>query len=115
EKRAAASERFDILYEEGFCRKAETILRKALAISSNDLWKRKSEEEIWTHALLRAKRVVIMLHTSGKLEHLMRLRNELVEVFLDRVPEDSRTNPIVVRSCFRSVLTKKVELECVCA
>jgi hypothetical protein len=84
QKRAVAVEKFDILYAQGFCRAAETVLRKAIAVSSKELWQRKSDEEIWMHAVLRAKRVLIMLHTTGKMDHLMRLWREIVEVFLCR-------------------------------
>lgn len=84
EKREIAAEKFDILYAQGFCRAAETVLRKAIAVSSRELSQRKSEEEIWMHVVLKAKRVLIMLHTTGKMDHLMRMRRELVEMFLER-------------------------------
>jgi hypothetical protein len=89
EKRAVAVEKFDILYAQGFYRAAETVLRKAIAVSSKELWRRKSDEEIWMHAVLRANRVLIMLQTTGKMDHLMRMWREIVEVFLYRNPKST--------------------------
>jgi hypothetical protein len=89
EKRGIAIEKFDILYAQGFCRAAETVLRKAIAVSSKELWQRKSDEEIWMHAVLKAKRVLIMLHTTGKMYHLMGIWREIVEVFLYRNSEST--------------------------
>jgi len=37
QKRSLASEKFNILYEQGFYRRAETVMRKAIAASSKEL------------------------------------------------------------------------------
>jgi len=86
EKLAIASEKFEILYTQGYYRKAETVLRKALAVSAKDYAIRESKEECWMDALLRAKLVMTQLHTTGKFESLVRKRNELVRTFLDIFP-----------------------------
>jgi hypothetical protein len=95
EKRAVASEKFDILYSQGYYRKAETVLRKALAVSGKDHLLQ-SEEECWMHALLRAKMIMTQLHTNGNFERLVEMRNDIVRLFLDSAPKDRKTSPIRV-------------------
>jgi hypothetical protein len=102
EKREIAAEKFDILYAQGFCRTAETVLRKAIAVSSIELVQRKVEEEIWMHAVLKATMVLVMLHTTGKMDHLMQMRRELVELFLDRY--HGPRNAVLVRRLSKSTL-----------
>jgi len=80
EKRAVASLKFDILWAQGYYRRAETVVRKAIAVSSNELWARKSEEELWMHILLRAKRALAIVHTTGKTTLALRLQKELIGI-----------------------------------
>ena len=107
EKRAVAAETFDILYSQGLCRKAETVVRKAIAVSSQELWRRNSEEECWMHAVLRAKRILIQLHTTGTMNHLMRQWKELVGRFPGPSERGNKNESSVGTSIPGSIINQK--------
>lgn len=67
------------------------------------------------HAVLRAKRILIQLHTTGNMKHLMRQWKELVGAFLDPLTGEMKMNPVLVLPFLAPFLSRKVELECVCA
>ena len=96
QKRSIASVKFAILLEQGYYKRAETVLRKALAVSSEELSTRKSEEELWMHALLRAKRAYVMLYTTGRDAYVYREWTELNEMFQCNIEAESGTNTILV-------------------
>jgi len=104
EKRAIASGKFNCLYRMGYYKRAETVVRKALAISSEQLCNRRSPEEIWMHALLRAKRAVVMLKTTGRLAYVKRIRTELTGLFLESSAPELQTNPILVQKSLAELI-----------
>ena|ERR1700736_276255 len=98
EKRLIASEKFDVYYARGFFNRAEKLVRKAVAMSSKELCQRKSEEECWTHVLLRVKKALVTIVTKATIRYALRVRMELTGVFLESMDKKSNMNDALVYS-----------------
>jgi hypothetical protein len=98
EKRLLASEKFEVYYGRGYFYQAEKVMRKAVAMSSKELCQRKSEEELWTHVLLRAKKALVLIVTKARIKYALQVRMELTGVFLDNVDNQSKMNDSLVCS-----------------
>lgn len=72
------------------------MITKALVVSSSRLNERKSEEEIWIHAVLKAKRALVVLITHARFSYSLRVRKELTDIFLEEIRDDLLSNPILV-------------------
>lgn len=90
QKNVIAIEQSELLTNVGFSRRTETVLRKAIRVSSYPL-KAPYDLTAWSHAVLLAKIAFVRLNTKGKFQEGLRIEAELRKNFLeDSNPDISR-------------------------
>jgi hypothetical protein len=84
ESRVLICENADILSAQGYVKKCEVVLKEALtkSASSFDGQIADEEERSW-HELLRAKEALAMLETNGYIDQALRVREELMGLYLN--------------------------------